>query len=487
MHFALSSYAFDDAYIHFRIAENYLKNGEPYFNQGENILVTSSILYTIILTALFMLFGVGITGPILLNAVVLPVSCYFFARLACVICRKESVLLEMLVALIVFLLAFQASAGLMETPLCLLLVGWGLLLYCLGYWQGLSLLALSIFVRLETAPLFALTVAHAFFVSSFQKRTIFKGFAFGFFPLFFWQIYFFETLTPSAVAAKKKVYSLTLFETLSFIKEHVYSDFVVTIFPQFLIGHFFLLTAFAIFYLFSRCPAVIKKENFAFVPFFWGVSVACAYAFSGSLVFPWYHPLYSVPIFFSLIVFAFSFSEKQRNLLLTTLVVPVLLVHIPDLYFSLFDKTCYAYFQEGARVRKYLELGEKLRKEHPQAKIMASEIGGLGFAFKGYIYDAVGIASPPALEHHPLKIPEQRESGMLGSIPTDYALRVRPDIIVSIAGLVENNFQERLKSDYKLEETSIFIEQDMLAHSNPNVWGHKIIQIYYLRSEREKL
>src|SRR5712692_2540162 len=47
----------DDAFIHLRIAHNFLQTGHPYFNPGEHVMVTSSPVWTLLLAMIELLFG----------------------------------------------------------------------------------------------------------------------------------------------------------------------------------------------------------------------------------------------------------------------------------------------------------------------------------------------------------------------------------------------------------------------------------------------
>jgi len=51
----LKPFAEDDAYIHFRIAENLVKYQAPYFNLSERVMATSSFIWTIFLAGLTLL------------------------------------------------------------------------------------------------------------------------------------------------------------------------------------------------------------------------------------------------------------------------------------------------------------------------------------------------------------------------------------------------------------------------------------------------
>ena len=54
--YAHLNYLFDDSYIHFRIADNLLKYGKPYFNINERYMSSSSSIWTICITLLKFIF-----------------------------------------------------------------------------------------------------------------------------------------------------------------------------------------------------------------------------------------------------------------------------------------------------------------------------------------------------------------------------------------------------------------------------------------------
>jgi hypothetical protein len=53
IHVSLYQYAFDDAFIHFRVARNLIENGAPYYNTNEVVKVSTSSGWTVFLTILF--------------------------------------------------------------------------------------------------------------------------------------------------------------------------------------------------------------------------------------------------------------------------------------------------------------------------------------------------------------------------------------------------------------------------------------------------
>ena len=72
LHVRLSQYAYDDAYIHFRVARNLFENGTPYFNPGEMVKVSTSSGWTIFLSLLYAtarLFKIDTSFPLLVSII----------------------------------------------------------------------------------------------------------------------------------------------------------------------------------------------------------------------------------------------------------------------------------------------------------------------------------------------------------------------------------------------------------------------------------
>src|SRR3954470_10255 len=53
VHWRLYPFAFDDAYIHFRIARHLAHDGQPYYNLGDAVMASSSSAWTLLLAGLF--------------------------------------------------------------------------------------------------------------------------------------------------------------------------------------------------------------------------------------------------------------------------------------------------------------------------------------------------------------------------------------------------------------------------------------------------
>src|SRR3954470_12948203 len=80
VHWRLYPFAFDDAYIHFRIARHLAQDGQPYYNVGDAVMASSSSVWTLVLAALF---ASGATAPTvaLMNAFLTACCVPVYARL----------------------------------------------------------------------------------------------------------------------------------------------------------------------------------------------------------------------------------------------------------------------------------------------------------------------------------------------------------------------------------------------------------------------
>jgi hypothetical protein len=105
---------------------------------------------------------------------------------------------------------------------------------------------------------------------------------------------------------------------------------------------------------------------------------------------------------------------------------------------------------------------------------MTSELGGLGQSFHGYIYDGFGLTNPDALRYHPLKIPEERSSGIIGAIPWRYVMDKSPDLIVSYDIYAKGPLNSPVLNNYKDEAFPTFAPPDSSAHLASNFGDRKL-------------
>jgi len=209
IHLRLREYAFDDAYIHFRVVENIIERGEPYFNEGERVKTSTSTGWTILLFVLFeitRLVRMDVNLPTLvaiLNALLVVANALVYTVLISkLVQHRNSTLNLSIIFLVFFSFTLYPSVGLMETIAALLLAGLALLLYVDQNKVSFTLFGASIFFRPELIILFGLIIIHALFTKRFSLPKVFTFSLIGVLPFLLFDLYFYETVVPNAVTAK---------------------------------------------------------------------------------------------------------------------------------------------------------------------------------------------------------------------------------------------------------------------------------------------
>jgi hypothetical protein len=131
----------------------------------------------------------------------------------------------------------------------------------------------------------------------------------------------------------------------------------------------------------------------------------------------------------------------------------------------------------GVRAQRYLSLAAPLYAHCPRCALASSEIGALGYAFRGTVYDAIGLADGAALAFHPLRVPEQRSSTRVGAIPPGYVARRAPDFVVSMPLFSEAFRGSLLVRDFVTYDCALVPEQP-----ERQLWGDRIIQVFARRA-----
>jgi hypothetical protein len=167
-----------------------------------------------------------------------------------------------------------------------------------------------------------------------------------------------------------------------------------------------------------------------------GVLVAFAYASQRTLIFPWYRPLYLLPLLGGGLLSLASAPPATRALALLFLGLCGTRASAEALSmtsgFLTRTRAAWSEHASGLRVQRYLRLGASLRERFPNASVLAPEIGALGWSFRGRILDGLGLATPAALAFHPLPVPSMRTHGSEGALPPEAIARFQPDLIVSL-------------------------------------------------------
>jgi hypothetical protein len=470
---ALFDYAEDDAYIHIRIAENLLRTGFPYFNPGEAVMGSSSSGWTVMLALTLGASGHRLEAICFLEAGVLTGATFVFARVCERLSGMRSLLLELGVWLVMLSGCLLSAAGLMETPAALLLLGSGLWLLMEGRNEAFFFLALATAFRLE---LFVFLVA-AGSLHVWQKRSVARVAAWtlaGLLPFWAYDLRFFSTIVPQTIRAKATVYNVSVLANLR------------TLLPKLDPGTWpiavvlVLLLVLALVQWRPRAPPS-RTTPLLVLP---ALAILASYLLGHAVLFSWYEPLFRVPIALAILVAV----ARTRSPVAAGLLALAWLPFSPPLLGNLraaFDPshiTAYQHFAEGARVRKYLEVGRKLKARYPDAALMTTEIGGLGYGFGGRILDGVGLVTPAALKFHPMRVPEERSGPHLGALPVGFVAEARPELVVSLDVFVEAFAHSPLQDEYVLVQAAPFLEADQRAGMEA-VFGSQHLNIF-IRKDR---
>ena len=488
VHVRLYQYAFDDAFIHFRVARNLFETGQPYFNPGNLLKVSTSSGWIVFLTVLFgmaNLFGTENNFPLLVsivNAFILLGGLIVYTNIVETLLKRGLPTFERILFQITFLaILLPSSIGLMETPLALLVAGLGIRMLLRSKPAGFALLGFSIYLRLELILLLALIGLFVLVQKQFRVGQIIAYSALGAFPLFFYDLYYFHTFVPHAIVAKSNVYSITtldaliqLFNALPITLDHNKPIYLVI--SSITLLSIVLLTSWVAF----RERKILKS----FWPLLFcllGLAVIAGYIFGHALVFDWYAPLFMLPILLACCVCSFLI-EPPRNIIvklpLFFLFCLSVLVIGGTFYASFYDPATFILFEGGSRVKRYLQVGRILNEEYPKASLLSSEIGALGYSFKGEILDAVGLASSGALDYHPMKVPDERTSGLLGAIPPAYVRSIMPDIIVSYDLFAQALLNDDIVDRYNAIVIPAYLPEDEIYSASKTIWGSRYIRVY---------
>jgi hypothetical protein len=472
----LVPFAYDDAYIHFRIAENLAQMGQPYFNIGERIMATSSPVWTYLLASLSKL-GLALPQSVaVINPIITMAGVVVWMRCLAILDVLPSRWITVLFPIGYVGIMIPACLGLMETPLAMLLLGVAMLLLLHDKALGWVIVALAIFTRIELlvfVPFFAISALRRKHTSIIRHISYFAS-AMAILISVTWISY--GTLIPQAVIAKQIVYDLPRTEV---IKNVVFSLLPREIesLPVWLIG------LGACFLLFTTLNSISWKSLLDDDNEIWiismgagGTSIALAYIFRQVFLHNWYIPLFAIPLLF----FFFGIPKAKRILhripIFVFLIVPLSILiqfsrgaiwteHLPTR-------------ATGARVQRYLEVGVLLYGHLPDARLMTSEIGGLGYSFRGYILDGVGLITPDALKHHPIKVGRRRSDPGIGAIPAEFVNEEKPELIVTYPVFVEEFDNSSYTEMYQKLSMPAFSDTYQALIKENRIWGNKVLFVY---------
>lgn len=487
IHVRLNQYAFDDAYIHFRVARNLIEMGVPYFNLQDSLKVSTSsgwVIFLAITYALLKTMHLENNLPVfigIINAIITMGVVIVFSRLVEVLQNKSLKLFQKITLQIIILaLLLPSSIGLMETPFALLIAGLALYLICLSKPLGFTFLGFAVCLRLELVILLALLFV---FVVLKNKMHIQKvvGYSFlGVAPFVSFDLFFYATIIPHSIIAKPQLYSIT---SASALADILFSSLPNISLPPFVNAVSLITLIVVVCWVMIRAIANGLTIDYSVLLYCLGVFILCVYIFGHSLLFSWYIPLYMLPITLSLISYLLKYPDNKILSILFTFLFFVSFVSISTtIYSSYYKPNYFVLFESGSRVKMYLSVGQIIKEDYPNANLLTSEIGGLGYSFTGKIFDAGGLASSDSLSFHPMNVPKERSSGNVGAIPPAYVRLVNPEIIISYDVFAEALLRDEVATHYNIISLPAYLPEDAKYSQSKTIWGSKYIRIYILKT-----
>jgi hypothetical protein len=414
----------DDAYIHARLAENLLIHGVPYFHPETAYKTGSSTGFVLLIAALSTLLN-PLTAIICLQiftVITTITALYILAGLS-----PSHWLRNALVAACLIPFFLMAAYGGMETPIFCLFIT----LAAIGWRHGkpswvVFFIALATWFRVEAVALLALVIFYYACINPMPKSVFY--YSFPFLLLILTDMALYGTIVPAAVNVKSTGYNLPLLYSLANVLS-------LGIFS----GAVFMV---AIAFHAARVFHYKLKIDFADVFLIFSAALIIAWAMGRSLIFEWYYCLLIFPLGISILLSEGPSSEKVKKTLMDTLML--LLVWTSLLAASEIAIGSRAYLRSG----RYVEIGDALYAFCSSCTLVTSEIGGLGYAFKGNIYDAFGLGDPQAVKFHPLRVPDQRRNYEIGAIPPKYVEYRDPDFVVSMPSFSQAFRESEIKKRY---------------------------------------
>lgn len=446
---SLGMHQFDDAYIHGRLVRNLLTTGDPYFILGEKVKVGSSTGYIYLLalitkiTSLEPMHIIRALGSIMIFQ--LTLSIFWLGFLA-----NDQKARNFLIGILTLPSVLLASYGGMETPIVCLLIIWSSIAYIRKrYLLSIFFISIAVAFRFE-----AMLIWLAIYIYFFQRvNKLFAIIASApFFITLLIDLHIYGTIIPHAAKVKSIAYGFpfkdSILNTLSFGYGNAGLILGATI-----VGFF---ASQLILIIKDKCRITIADIYFGF-----SAIILLTWCLSRSMVFPWYLCLLVLPFGVGAILDERNYVIKYvaaRRLMIFSILVGLAISPTKSIFI---DKSSW-------RVDSYSKIGESLYRFCNSCSLVTSEIGGIGYSFKGKVYDAFGLSDPVAMRFHPMKVPDERQGYGVGAIPPKYVELRDPDFIVSMPV-----FSLALR---KSEIIAQFHTYDCQLSSN--IFGDNVVQVF---------
>jgi len=457
----------DDAYIHARLARNLNTHGIAFFIEDNESKIGSSTGYVFLVGTLGNLLDY-LTSIRIIQFLTIVLTCWslgIFIR-TFVGAKKIMAIVVSVTIMPSFLLA--AFGGMETSIVCFLLIWTVINVNKQKYRYAVFLLSVAACFRFETI---ALLIGLLFVLAIHRPVQLrVKSLLLPLVPIMAtlcYELILFRTIVPHASFAKRHGYNLPLRNSTEHTLTTIFGDF-------YFVSLLFIVVLVLIGARFrkSEIPTNIGSLYVGFsglLLFVWSTSQ--------SLVFPWYTSLFTFTLGLGIV----QLIPNSKLLKIPILDLITAFISISILVFTVFPKslgTLNAFFgpnptdRSSVRIERYKEIGKELYQICPGCTLLTSEIGGLGYSFKGLIYDAFGLGDESATKYHPLQVPYERQDYGIGAIPPAYVDFRKPDFIVSmptfsLALRESNSLGAYFKYECPLDRTT-----------NLDIWGSTTVEIY---------
>ena len=404
---------------------------------------------------------------------------YIYINILEILFKKIKYGQKLMFQVVFIAMLLHSSTGLMETPLTLLIAGAGIYLLLKSNPFGFTLLGLAVYFRLEMSFLFALSLLIFIIQKKMDAKTIIGYSLAGISPLVCFDLYYFQTIIPHSIVAKLVIYPLSYLD--AFLRIMASSLFAM---PnegaQILFVKALLFTAINLLTGWTALKrAMILRDIWTAFFYLSGLGIIVFYIAGRALLVEWYIPLYMTPIFVSLYISA-HMTEHWKGIILKELLFFTIFLSVVFMiitcYSAFFNPSKYFLFEGGSRVKTYLHVGKTIDMEYPGARLLTSEIGGLGYSFSGEILDAAGLASSEVLKYYSEEMPE------FGGIPPEYVMQKKPEIIVTYDVFGQALSKHDIAKEYSVISVSAYLPEDEIYSKNKTIWGSQCLKIYIHKS-----
>ncbi len=469
---------YDDAYIHLKIARNFAEYGQPYFHLDTPVAGSTSLCWIFVCALLSLFFHSLVSAVYIFELLLLLLNALVWFQCFRLIFLKRK-WLPIVAASVLVSGLLSTALGLMETPLLFLFLGLSLQASLEQKRRAFVWAVLAGFTRPEA---FAFCLLLLLREAVLRKRQALQSLLFlivSAVPFVFFQYVFFGSLRSHTAKVKSVVYDIPFEELLSLFLKGSFQG----LFPEGLLqigSAIFIAILFLIILLLLVSPpksfridlaAVVRSPMLVLCGF--SLLSLFAYFASGVLIASWYRPLVVVPPLLFLLFVLQGVSGSKRLLLLQLLFLFPVIATPPLFLLSQLGAQAEFYPEYASRMRvvSFRKVAEALNKTLPGKLLMAPEVGALGYFYDGYVFDAVGLVNPEALRFHPLKVPEQRASGVIAAVPAMLVQKKKPDILCGLEVFFEEVQKSDVSKKYRWRTLPILLREFPETGERISLWG----------------